>query len=206
MTILLPNSTFLHIPRTGGTWVRKALRQNGLMDVELRSTRREQSSESAINSWHMIPERVEKGFCFVRHPVTWYQSYWSYKQETHSWSHVNSFDEQCADTNFLAFVEKSLTNYPSGYVTWLYEFYTDHAEFVGRQENLQDDLITALDWADEDYLLDDIESVMPENVASRGQKRQAKYSEDILRRVLETESKIITDYGYTRYLPPVLFL
>lgn len=206
MTIILPNSTFLHIPRTGGTWVRRVLSENRLIESELRSETRQESSEYSVNSWHMVPENVSNAFCFVRHPATWYQSYWAYKQDTSSWSHTNPFDQQCADDYFLEFVKKALASYPVGYVTWLYEFYTENSGFVGRQENLRNDLIAALQWAGEDYALDGIESITPKNVSTAERRGLAKYDGETLEKVLKIESKIINKYGYSRYLPPVLFL
>lgn len=206
MTLLLPNSTFLHIPRTGGTWVRKVLGENGLIVEELRSTERSQSSENSLHSWHMIPPKIEKGFCFVRHPATWYQSYWCYKWQTNSWNRNNPFDAQCRDENFNDFVEKSLRSYPQGYVALIYEFYTTHADFVGLQENLTSDLIAALNWVGEDYKLDKIVSARKENVSKQQWKQLARFEPEMLRRVLEAEASLIEKYGYTQYLPPVFWL
>ena len=91
MTVLLPNSAFLHIPRTGGTWVREVLAGANLIKDEIVSQTPEESTEGSVRSWHNVPSSNadflarEHVFCFVRHPLTWYQSYWAYKMYNRSW-------------------------------------------------------------------------------------------------------------------------
>ena len=74
MSIRLPNSCFVHIPRTGGLWFGEVLKKLEIKhqvlrgDVDSHFTRREMPGY-----WQQFP-----AFSFVRHPLAWVKSRWSH--------------------------------------------------------------------------------------------------------------------------------
>src|ERR1700692_4743238 len=100
MALLLKNgSVFLHIPKTGGTWITRVLERLDLIEV---SFGKEHADFDRV-FWHnrfyrdgktlrqifrgklgsprspVIPPDCFK-FCFVREPLAWYESWWRYMQ------------------------------------------------------------------------------------------------------------------------------
>ena len=93
-------------------------------------------------------------FCFVRHPVRWYESWWRYLRGKNGipgwkppsteivfkrWSPL-SVPSQAFCSDFNQFVGRMHAHFP-GYVTWLYGMYAvPEVNFVGRQERLAEGL------------------------------------------------------------------
>lgn len=108
MAIKLKNGAeFLHIPKTGGTWVTEILEQLDLIDRHIGGHKhvdydrllyftknirsgREYLKEAMVRASRKLRRGFLKGrneetvthnpirFCFVRHPLTWYESWWKY--------------------------------------------------------------------------------------------------------------------------------
>jgi hypothetical protein len=101
MAFLLKNgAVFLHIPKTGGTWIKHVLEDMGLIQAQLGH----QHSDWDRAFWHdklhkdgkvakylirravrspRAQARIEPTcfkFCFVREPLRWYESYWRFMQ------------------------------------------------------------------------------------------------------------------------------
>ena len=151
MAVVTPLATFLHIPKCGGSWVRQVLRAVGLPITITRGG----VHECAATEGRFV-------FTFVRHPLTWYPSFWAYRHavaaaqggpvDGHLRATAERLDEaidECLvdDTgrprSFAGFVEQCLRRH-AGFLSAKYELYTPHAVFVGRQETLVEDLLTAL--------------------------------------------------------------
>lgn len=141
------------------------------------------------------PERFR--FAFVRHPVTAYQSYWRYKMGA-GWNPPNQMDRECRSDEFKTFVLNVLEYYP-GFCTHVYEQYVgppnDTIEFVGKQENLVEDLITALRSAGEEFDESLIRAFPPQNVSDQT-RFIATYTPELERRVREAERAAIERHGY----------
>ena len=203
MTVLLRNSVFLHIPKTGGTWVRKALVDAGLSGALVRSRERDEAYNGTLRSWHNVPtwdaryhERPNR-FCFVRHPADWYRSYWAFRMWRKNWEiRENEFDHKCSSGEFPEFIDKVLQHYPDGYVTWLYAYFANHCTFVGKTENLPTDLLTALDLFEGKYDPRDIVLLGPKKVTPIAYKLAAIYGDGQLDCILETESDALERYDY----------
>lgn len=203
MTLLLPNSVFLHVPKTGGTWVRMALNDAGLAVVTIRSRAREEAYNGTLSSWHNVPtwdiryhERPNK-FCFVRHPADWYRSYWAFRMWRKSWEiNENMFDHQCHSGDFDEFIDKVLHHYPDGYLTWLYSYFANHCNFIGKSENLPFDLFDALELAEEKFDARDIVLLEPIKVTPIEYKLGAIYADGQLNKVLDMESEVLQRYDY----------
>jgi hypothetical protein len=206
VTLILPNSVFLHVPKAGGTWVRAALKKTGLIQDELISKYSDESTEGKMRSWHCVPRdksifKDKYVFCFVRHPLTWYQSHWAYKVRNGNWNSGNKLDALCESHSFNDFIVNVAREFPNGYLHWLYKFYAQHASFVGKMENLESDLISALFMAGEDFKADDIINTPKRNVMPDKYKRRAKYETANAIRVMQIEQDAIREYGYDFRMP-----
>ena len=66
------NYIFLHVPKTGGTWIRAALRMSGTVEQEFKDHR----------AFCDLPEDIKKSkrqvFAFVRNPWDWYISLYTH--------------------------------------------------------------------------------------------------------------------------------
>ena len=108
MAIYLKNSVFLHIPKTGGTWVRLRLQEAGL--IKRISHGNDFEPGFGVNSIHNIPiydkefQNKKTRFCFVRNPYTWYKSYYGYRKRF-PWDEKSCIDIQCKAESFNEFVE-----------------------------------------------------------------------------------------------------
>jgi len=171
MALLLKGgSIFLHIPKTGGRWVGKVLAAAGLVESELGHMHADADrvlSPSGGSGRHLLAYLLKRKFgilprtspfmfCFVRNPLDWYESFFNYNCERgvnwryegdvhdpHNW-HPNAQLNGLGSSDFNCFVRNVIKAYP-GYVTEMYSrFATPQVSFVGKQENLCDDLVTVL--------------------------------------------------------------
>jgi hypothetical protein len=189
--IIMPKSCFLHIPKTGGTWVAHVIREAGIPHEEFSV---EGDTHRGLKECPH-PERFK--FAFVRHPVAAYQSYWRYKIGT-DWDPPNQMDRECRSEDFTTFVRNVLERYP-GFCTHVFEQYVgppdNPIEFIGKQENLVEDLIKALKLAGEKFDESIIRTFPPQNVSDRI-RFDATYTPELERRVREAERAAINRYGY----------
>jgi len=192
MALMLPNSVFFHIPKTGGTWVRKAIAYADIPRVEL-----EHSSDQAKNQ-HNRYWQVDTGkkftFAFVRHPVSWYASFWSYRMFT-GWRFKSSPD-YCMSIDFETFVRKLLDRCPAGFVTEQYKQFlgptSEQLDFVGRIETLADDLVTALKQAGETF----DEKVIRSTPRHNRSPLRPRCSESLRKEILKVEKGVLERFGY----------
>jgi len=173
MALILPNSIFIHIPKTGGTWVRRAIEASMGLDKD--------SNELHIegeNKWqhitHATLSDVKKQlsnemenkltFSFVRHPLDILKS--SYIEEI--WPElVGEETKGIGGRKKISFREFVLSR-DEGYVSWFYRDYLKSpdgifpsVDYIGRTENLKNDLIEVLEIAGEDFDRDAIEQMPP---------------------------------------------
>ncbi|MCK4786028.1 MAG: sulfotransferase family 2 domain-containing protein, partial [Desulfobacteraceae bacterium] len=213
MAILLKNGAiFLHIPKTGGNWIAKVLEQArvshlcfGHKHLDLDEVMRFERYLVAANRWNEPSYQLFR-FCFVRHPVHWYESWWRMMQKLGwpDWGtdgsiddwHPNAVLNGLGHQNFNHFVEKVLRKRP-GYVTELYGRYTNSGiNFIGRQENLIEDLLKAL--RECSVTVDEvlIRSIHRVNVSDRAIK--VDWDPDLLAEVSKVEYASIRRYGYRK--------
>lgn len=172
MAVILPNSAILHIPKTGGQFVRDVLDHNG---IEYRQTGRRPCTgdqrlfNRAISS-HCLPydpefwQFVDEGkvLAFVRHPLTWYQSYWAYRvmhkpgnpgaNPLYYWRATDvgigdhgyaQVDEFTHNDIFTEWIDKVLLMWPGAYSAFI-KYFTNLAGTVGKTETLAEDLTAFL--------------------------------------------------------------
>ena len=172
MAVILKNgAVFLHIPKTGGTWVTGILRDLGLARCSLGHRHADWAHLLAPGNqglgrkceyfWkrtlYLKTSPRPFTFCFVRHPLDWYESFYSYKsQESIDWEPDGDFNDANRwhpnsvlnglgrGKSFDEFVEAVVEKFP-GYVSSLYSYYTLRpVDFIGKQETLREDLVEVL--------------------------------------------------------------
>lgn len=200
---MLPRSVFFHIPKTGGTWVRRAIANAGIPAVEIGHSA--DQDLNAHDSFHQVDVRDKFTFAFVRHPLDWYASFWSCRMNIGPTApHRDSLGRYLSD-DFEQFL-RDVFKYLPGHLSKRYERYVGPfpgvLDFVGRQENLSPDLVRALRMAGEEFDEKKILATSPENVSPN----RPSYSPDLLRAVLESEHEAMIRFGYAalREDPPAL--
>jgi Tfp pilus assembly protein PilF len=143
MAVFLPrtNSLILEVPKTGSKWVRAAIQRAGIPFQQIGPAEWKGHGTLLIHG-----RKFSFIACFVRNPINWYRSYWAYRIEK-GWHPEVELDSVCQTNSFDTFVRKASLLLP-GVLTAIYETYTgskeDPIDFIGKQENLANDLMTAL--------------------------------------------------------------
>jgi hypothetical protein len=121
--LIFRNAVFLHVPKTGGTWVKAAVANAGL-DFD------EYIVDGDIHgdlSYCPFPDRFI--FAFVREPLSLYQAYWRFKVMA-GWDARNPFDMACRAAAFDGFVENVLRLEPA----WCSRMFDDYVGPAPEQE------------------------------------------------------------------------
>jgi hypothetical protein len=232
MALLLKcGAVFLHIPKTGGTWVTRVLTDQGLVrrpfgDIHAdmvrvlcplpfmpagRTPLRTAAKKILLLPYRRRIEQTDFRFCFVRHPLQWYESYWRYqvggwgghgawknwgdeRDPTQGWHWLVPLNH-VTDDDFNGFIRRAVARRP-GYVTELYGWYTQGGiGFVGKQENLVTDLIRVLKVLNVNFDEDRIRRTPPANV-SRRPKIPIAWDPELRREVERLEYAALVRYGY----------
>lgn len=189
--LILPNSCFIHVPKTGGSWVRKAIIASGIACEEY----------SVNGNCHIgykdcpCPDKFRFGF--VRHPVSICRSYWQFKMGA-GWDSSNQMDIDCQSDNFHEFIRKVLDKRPGSYgrsLTDLLGKGKTEIEYIGKYENLVEDLIEALTRAGEAFDERAIRGFPPINVSDKI-RFPAELSAELEVEVVTAEIEVIQRFGY----------
>ncbi len=179
MAVVTNKSIFYHIPKTGGMFVKAMMRhamdvetsgyartrgyygptENELTDLKRYLAHSIQLRREHITQWEVNQEQKKDkfSFAFVREPLAWYKSFWAFRKTVYDTNEFNrAFPLDFAwDVDFEKFINNVINMYPLGFVSILYKCYLgqngDELDFVGKQENLKEDLIKALTLAGEDF-------------------------------------------------------
>ena len=214
MALVLPNSVFIHVPKTGGSWVRAAVKAAGI--------RAEESGPFDVHDHYgvfdlpafLVADRFTFGF--VRHPVDWIKSRWA-------WAMLSGFAEKleyepaanghwmaaCFSDSFEQFVRNYLRLHPGIATASMLRMLGWHqrgfawepsryvVRFIGRYERLAEDLRDALDRAGESYNPEAFRATPPQRVGAQGAHRDACHLSGGLRAaILRAESTLSTLFGY----------
>lgn len=193
MALILPRSVFFHVPKTGGVWVRGAIARAGIPTVESGGN----PGDPAM--LHQTLRTVDTGgrftFTFVRHPLRWYASFWAYRMEW-GWRNQDPLDS-CLCADFPAFIRRVLRRFPKGHLSDRYDLYVGPPglmSFVGRTENLVEDLVAALREAGEEFDEEDLRKTPRANET----RLRPVYPEDLHAALLKAEERALVRFGYTR--------
>lgn len=153
MALQLPKSIFFHTPKTGGCWVRQAILNSGIPTNEVipeSLINKDLSGAACLHTGRRIIKAHGRfTFSFVRMPDTWLQSYWGYRMTT-GWDDRHIMDREIKSDIFSEYAQAYIEKFPEQFSTMVANF-TDGVDFVGRQENLVEDLIKALTLAGEEF-------------------------------------------------------
>jgi hypothetical protein len=137
---------FLHVPKTGGSYVAGALQAVlGVRPLDFSDSpdRRERNGHAGLRSF---AENDLFTLAFVRHPLSWYRSFWSYRMRR-GWRMEHPLDRAARSEDFHEFVTRVAERLP-GYLNLLFGEFIGSAErpidYIGRYERLTDDLCAAL--------------------------------------------------------------
>ena len=176
------------MPKTGGTFIRETIGNLGIENEEIGQTH-----EHVISFIEKYPDYL-KGrivFTFIRHPLDWWKSYWSYRVLT-GWSPDSKIDRECNDNDFQIYIDKILkSQWKYHYINICRGFLTSHTDYVGRQENLVDDLKNILIIAGE---LHDNNSVGLLEKINTSNSQKEKYSYMQKRKMKNIHKEIISQY------------
>jgi hypothetical protein len=232
-------AVFLHIPKTGGSWVTDILRSQGLVRKEfthihadmVRVRYYNSGTASAVRSSYewaksLVPrklkalgpaQRLKKSaeqacesslpfyFCFVRHPLRWYESWWRYmcgrsgadwasESDLTSW-HPCGILRELGDPEFATFV-RNVNRVRPGFVTELYGLYTQQGiQFVGQQERLVDDLVDVLKKLNVNFDEQQIRESKRVNV-SKTERLPIEWAPDLEFQTTQFELAGMARYGY----------
>ena len=190
MAVLLPHSVFFHIGRTAGYWVRDALIALDLHKGE-------------IGGFHENPLRLDHRpevknrpfhFCFTRHPLEWLRSTYLHRK---MYATGKDLDHGAAEAeSFTEFLEYLLAENEEGYVSLCHAPYLSGCHFVGRQENLAEDLCRALFKAGESFDGQIIRRVPHTNESSPYLLAFAKAPRALLEKIMARERPLFGPLGY----------
>ena len=141
-------------------------------------------------------------FCFVRNPIEWYESWWRYQEYKRNWKkwgkknwHPNRALNGLGSNRFNEFVKKVLKE-KTGYATELMFSYTrPEMNFIGRKENIRNDLKKALNMAKIKFDESTLESQKRKNV-TENRHENVKWKSSIKNEVIVTESCSLLRFGY----------
>jgi hypothetical protein len=151
MAVVVPGRfIYLHVPKTGGKWMKLVLDRNFPGAKRITST-------THGNTWARyghpdlldVANRREFRFAFVRHPVDWWRSLWRHYARR-GWNMKLELDRTLRDDDFDTFIAHALERLP-GYASRMFSRFVgepgSEIDFIGRQENLEADLRRALELA-----------------------------------------------------------
>jgi len=187
MAIIMEKAIFFHMPKTGGSWVRIALRRATMVLAEINR--------------HLTPREVRHNnlytFTFVRHPLTFYQSFWAYKMRS-GWKSegIDTF----RNDDFNLFVSNVVEQAP-GWCSRMMDRHIGHKmKFIGKCENIVDDTVTALKNAGQKFDQKILVETPPENVSYE----LPEYDRKIAEKVMKVEDCLIKRFNYSFDIDQVL--
>jgi len=231
MAIKLKNGAeFLHIPKTGGRWVASLLDSNNLIAHNKGHKHADYDSNlfdydsnlfpigkgrkrNLLRLWSLLKTKgILKDtshnispyrFCFVRHPLSWYESWWKYMEtigwrdfgETNSASlwHPNSILNGLGSHDFNEFVWNVIKKRP-GYVSELFMSYTKSGiNFIGRTESLNQDMLDVMNILDIEI---DKSKILDAPKFHESKKVQIEWDPKLRDMMLKLELPSLIHFGY----------
>lgn len=139
MALRFSNHIFYHIPKCGGSYVRHIIEKMETDRQEICWTH-STPFETRIGQTISYPS-----FAMVRHPVTWYESYFRYRRtsNTRPWQKDCYYDAKVESETYQEFIEKTLASTVAGattYVGHLYAPFIKNVTHLLKLEHIHEDL------------------------------------------------------------------
>ena len=229
--VISNNAEFLHIPKTGGSWVTSILESQNFVeskslkhadyDYNLLFKNKEflTGRQHLLATFHHLKNRFSKfessrnqkelitpfRFCFVRHPLSWYESWWRYMEGRgwNDWGEINSAKKWHPNAvlnglgshDFNEFIWNVIQKRP-GYVSELFFSYTKPGiSFIGKTENLRNDLISVLEYLDLFFDKSVVLNSIEKNV-SQTPKTKIEWDPQLKQTLLRLELPALVHFGY----------
>lgn len=202
MASILNNCAFIHIPRTGSTFVRVALKECGIPH-----SNSGYPNHSANTIHHTLreawPEISEKKyiFSFVRNPITYLQSMWI--KRPIFFMNMLQFDyNQCENFQQFsaAYVSSGRPCVGTLFDKFLYieEHYQKNIiKATGTLENIREILIKFLKIAGEKFDENIIINLEAMHIGARKMEQCLKYPREVLEIFIDLEKETLRKYGYS---------
>lgn len=205
MAVKTHKSVIYHIPKCAGIWVKEAVRRSGIEYGRCRSVRAQRgvAHPFGLSREHSTPDNTAHvdglySFCFVRHPAQWYKSFFAYRYKSGHLDHKFPPD-RVWNKDFNTFVHNVIDEH-GDFVTQLYQYFVgsncDKVDFIGKQESVVYDLITALNNAGETFDEDIIRNARRRNVVASSKKYKSVVvlNKETKKRILKTEQWIMENF------------
>ena len=190
MTVFLKKAVFLHVPKTGGKWVREVIGR-------ARNRRKPKGIDASPRQhetldWFRSRPQFDGYFffAFVRHPVEWLQSYYAYQTNKGEPGRLGIELPPTVEECFYQVAEQ----HPGAIRDLFWSFVGPPdapIHFVGKQESLARDLRQVLDVL-EVKCKSNIFSVARENTCERGPPP----SKEAQAALMESEKEVCQRWGY----------
>ena len=151
------------------------------------------------------PDEPPFRFCVVRHPLSWYESWWKYMKGRgwNDWGTQNSADDwhpnsvlngQGSD-DFNTFIRNVIRARP-GYVSELYFSFTKPGiSYIGKTESLTDDITTVLEALGLPFDRESVRRTPKANV-SKTPPEEVRWDEELRQTVIRLELPAMIHFGY----------
>ena len=225
-TILKNGAVFLHVAKTGGRWVESVLSELDLvdkvvaprhMDVVHYANRVDRINNKPMNrlgNWFSpaLSDKPPFMFCFVRNPFDWYESWykfmsrpdqnwrdWGGQNDLANW-HPMSALNGLGDFDFNQFVANVYDKRP-GFVSQMYALYTQAPmSFIGKQENLIDDLLKAFKLMNLNVNEEEVRSISKVGVSQPSCTASISWDPELKTKIAFAEYSAFIRYGYENEL------
>ena len=196
MTLIVKNALMIHLPKTGGSFLREVIKK-------FEPTAKEYKQNGIHGKLEVVKKEYEHDFTFsiVRHPISWYESAWKHiKSVTISgigWGnrdpHPLSDLDKIFDKDFSKFIDNVIREMPGYYSKALEEYLgKDFAEvdFVAKTETLYDDSAKLLDKLGIKYNID----IIRKSQKFQRSDKTINWKEGQKENILQLESKVIEKF------------
>ena len=196
---------FLHLPKTGGSWVVAAAAAAG---IPLRGPDPLGDQHYSAHGHATLGDvGTDERFsvAFVRHPLDWWRSYWGHRMRA-GWDMENGIDRAAASSDLNEFVTRVMERCPGQLDALVDRFVGSpqpQVDFVGRFEHLVQDTCTALRLAGERFAEDAVRGYPKVNANDYG-SCPARYRPDVAERLARAERRTIERFYPDDPLPAAL--
>lgn len=197
--LVLKKSTFIHIPKCGGTFLNNVLNRLELVYI---MHRQPQNGHLYLHQMRDIEGKYN--FTFVRHPYTWWPSFWNWSKK----DRFSFMERKCPD------FDTWIVDYGPfwmGQYTRLIQRYVGEdplypckykIDYVGKSETLKEDLLTALTNAKENVnqntYSDIYTKIEADEKLSNRQEYDKKISDASKEIIYNTEKYVFDRFNYER--------